>query len=114
MTKKSRSWEFFPKEEVVRLQDAIIYWLLFGTFGAHQFYLGNKKRAYYLLATCGTSHLMVLLIPKLLPYLKMRLGFKFTLIVLLVGYALGVPVLIWDLITLPGQVRDKNGQADLL
>jgi hypothetical protein len=57
---------------------------------------------------------MVLLIPKLLPYLKMKLGFKFALVVLLGGYLLGAPVLIWDLITLSGQVRDKKGQADLL
>jgi len=114
MTNKNKSFDFFPKEKNFRLQDAFIYWFLLGTFGVHQFYLRNKRRGCYLLITCGMSHLLILLIPKIYPALKMKLGFKLALIVILGGYILGAPVLLWDLLTLSSQVRDKKGQADLL
>ena len=104
------SIDFFPREKAVRLQDAFIYLLLLGTFGVHQFYLGNKKRAYYLLSTCGASHLMVILAPKVLPLLNSFLAYETSISILLIGYALGAPVWIGDFITLPSLVRAKNGQ----
>jgi TM2 domain-containing membrane protein YozV len=114
MSDNKSAFEFFPKEKIIRLPDAFIYLLLFGTFGAHQFYLGNKKRAYYLLVTCGISHILVLFSSQIYPFLYLHLGVKLALATIFVGYALGAPVLIWDFITLSGQVRNKKGQADLL
>lgn len=106
--------EFFPKDKELRIVDAFFYLMVFGTFGAHQFYLGNRRRAYYLLVTCGISHLSLLLSPIIYPHLKNGLGFKIAMLTLFAGYFLGVPVLIWDFITLSSQVRNKKGQADLL
>ena len=108
---KDSGFQFFPKDnkKELRLDEAYAQLLLFGTLGFHQFYLGNKKRGYYLLITCGISHLL-LIIGKKLPLIS-ALGWKNALIVALSGYALGAPVWLWDLFTLPWQVIKKKGNV---
>ena len=110
----NRSFEFFPRDKEIRLQDVLFYLLVGGTFGWHQFHLGNLKRAYYLFFTCGLSHLLVVISMFVGSFLVAHLGERLFFIILLSGYFLGVPVLIWDFITLSTQVRAANGQANLL
>lgn len=114
MEDQKSGFQWFPKTKELRSVDAFFYLILLGTFGAHQFYLGNKRRALYLLITCGISHLFLILFSYTYPYFTNLFGFKLGMLVLFSGYLLGAPVWIWDFITLTGQVRDKNGQADLL
>lgn len=98
--------EFFPKEnKIIRQLDAFFYLIVLGTFGVHQFYLGNKKRGYYLLATCGASHLMILTGPYFNRYLSTFMDHKLALGIVLVGYILGAPVWLFDLVTLYWQVE---------
>ena len=105
--KEKSSFEFFPKEYEVRLLDAYICLLLLGTFGVHQFYLRNNKRGFYLLLTCGVSHLLILMGP-IFQFLISKLGIWPALIFVLSGYMMGVPAWLWDLFTLPRQVRNFN------
>lgn len=78
--------------------------MVLGTFGVHQFYLGHKRRGYYLLITCGISHLMILLNPDFIKYI-FSVNAKVALVVILSGYILGVPVWLFDLVTLYWQVE---------
>ena len=106
--------EFFPSDKTKRFQDALICWFFLGTFGIHQFYLGNKKRGLYFLLTSGVSHFLVFsaISTKALhsdgPLLRLYFG------VILLGYILGVPVLLWDLIRMPIHVKRANGEMHLL
>lgn len=101
--------EFFPKEtnKKIRLDEAYIYLFFVGTFGVHQFYLGNKKRGYYLLATAGISHLLFIIYftfkHQILHYIDVA-----AISYILLGYVLALPLLAWDLITLPFQVIKKK------
>jgi len=102
--------QFFPKEpnKQVRLDEAYIYLFLFGTFGIHHFYLRNKKRGYYLLATSGLSHLLILFYSlfknTILHYIDISV-----INFILIGYFLALPLIVWDLFTLPFQVIKKKG-----
>lgn len=107
-------WEWFPKEKIIRYQDAFLLLLLAGTFGAHQFYLGNKKRGYYLLITCGISHGLLLFSSKIISLIGQHLSVKATVYVFFSGYILGAPVWLWDLVTLYKQVKVRNGQCNNL
>lgn len=111
---KASYFEFFPRDQKkeIRLDDAYAYLIFFGTFGVHQFYLGNKKRGYYLLVTCGISHLLLLFTNGLQvgPVIEV-LGWKVALAISLFGYVLGAPVWLWDLVTLPWQVLNKKGNT---
>lgn len=112
--KKDTYLEFFPKKQVkeIRLDEAYVFLLLLGTLGAHQFCLGNRKRGCYLLLTCGISHLIILFtwaLP-LTPFVS-HMGWKIPLVLMFSGYALGAPILVWDLFTLPWQVLKKKGNT---
>lgn len=115
--KKDVYYEFFPKKqsEEMRLDEAYVFLLLFGTLGAHQFYLGNRKRGYYLLLTCGISHLIILFTwgLSLTPFIS-HIGWKIPFALMFSGYALGSPILAWDLLTLPWQVLRKKGNTTSL
>jgi TM2 domain-containing membrane protein YozV len=105
--------EFFPKEnKIIRYQDALFYLIVLGTFGVHQFYLGNKKRGYYLLATCGISHLMVLTGTSFTHYISGLINPASALFIVFAGYALGAPVWLYDLVTLDWQVKKAKLKQD--
>lgn len=105
--------EFFPKEpnKQIRLDEAYIYLFFVGTFGVHQFYLGNKKRGYYLLATAGMSHLLFI---TYFTFKKQVLHYVDAAAIsyILIGYFLALPLLAWDLISLPFQVIKKKGDIN--
>lgn len=106
----TKNWklEFFPKEKKLSYDNTFWSWLILGSFGVHQFYLGNKKKGFYLLSTSGLSHFLILLAlcikinwPKGI-FLYVYLG------IIILGAILGVPVLIWDLIKMRDQVKAVN------
>lgn len=96
----SNKWEFefLPKDKEPK-ELAVAYWLFFalGTFGVHHFYLGQKKRAIYILVFVW----LPILVTKFTPLLYSR--YVLLASVLLVG-----PLLIFDLLTLFRQVHKYN------
>jgi|SRR5690606_2369443 len=102
--------EFFPKEpsKQIRLDEAYVYWFLFGSLGVHHFYMGNKRRGCYLLATSGVSHILFIIYAtfkhQILHYIDIA-----AINYIFIGYFLALPLLVWDLFTLPFQVIKKKG-----
>ena len=105
---KIGSFEIFPKDKAKRFQDTLVCWFFLGTFGLHQFYLGNKKRGLYFLLTSGVSHFLLAIAINTKTIPRQGLPFKIYLGAIVLGYALGVPVLFWDLIRMPSHVRTAN------
>jgi len=88
--------------------------LIFGTFGAHQFYLSNKKKGLYLLATAGISQFLLFTSMKQsMFYGPSSLNDNIILWIAITGAVLGAPVWIWDLFTLHKQVRKINNENGL-
>lgn len=108
------AFEWFPKDERIKLQDIFLLHLFLGTFGLHQFYLGNRKRGLYLFLTTGLSHLLVLSGITFNSASIEILGFKMIPLIISIGYIIGAPLWLYDLITLPIQVRKVNRDNNLL
>ncbi|MBI2519479.1 MAG: TM2 domain-containing protein [Bdellovibrio sp.] len=98
-----------------RFQDVLVCWFFLGTIGMHQFYLGNKKRGLYLLFTSGLSHFLLFIGINTKAFHNQGMALiKLYLGIIILGYILGLPVLFWDLIRMPTQVRNANGVRPLL
>lgn len=102
--------EFFPKEtdKQIRLDEAFVYLLLLGTFGLHHFYMKNKKRGYYLLATSGASHLLFIIYASSKTWIHNYIDVGLVSYIF-IGYFLALPLILWDFLTLPFQVMKKKG-----
>ena len=100
----SSKLEIFPKE---KLSAFSIYWvlLIFGSFGIHQFLMRMWKKGLYLLFTCGISHGLLIIS---LQHYNIQIPVKVLFYLIFGGYFLGVPVLFYDLFTLPIQVKSFN------
>lgn len=112
--KSNRSFTFFPKDQKVNLPSTIILWLLFGTFGVHQFYLGNKKKGLYFLLTTGISNFLVIIAMSFKINWPLELWFKIYIGLIVFCAILGVPVYLLEPFTMVSQVRKANGDVNVL
>lgn len=105
---KGTPFEIFPRDNPIRLQDAFIYLMTLGFFGAHQFYLENKKKAFLILGLTSISNILILFSPFIYPYILPLVG-KYIFAIFGIGYLMALPILAYDFTTLHIQVRKKNG-----
>ena len=108
-----KDFEFFPKDQNPRVYDAYLCLILLGTFGVHQFYIGNKRRGKYLLLSCGFSHALIFLMPFYYFTLSKQVTTSVLLSFMFAGYAIAIPVLLWDLVTLPKQINGRVNREAL-
>ena len=102
------SFEWFPKgSDENPVSTAYFLLIVLGTFGAHQFYFRNMRKGFFLLATGGISHLILIYIMN--SDIKFEILNRVDLLApMLIGYVLCLPVLIWDIFTLRSQFNMIN------
>lgn len=108
MSQNKWLFEFLPKDKVPSLSSAYGLLFLFGPLGFHHFYLDRKKNGYWLLIL--TAIQLVMLLTPLFPFLvKYGVTERFYYgICLMLALAIGC-ILIWDIFTLPSEIRKRNG-----